>query len=56
MVASGRAGAADRQKRLLQQLQADKESLRPPVSAADNDGISASPKEAKLPKRTDERP
>ena len=47
-VAAGRAGAAARQK-----LQAAKESLRPPVSAADNDGRSASPKEAK---RTDERP
>ena len=43
-VAAGRAGAAARQKRLLEQLQAAKESLRPPVSA---------PKEAK---RTDERP
>ena len=52
-VAAGRAGAAARQKRLLEQLQAAKESLRPPVSAADNDGRSASPKEAK---RTDERP
>ena len=52
-VAAGRAGAAARQKRLLEQLQAAKESLRPPVSAADNDGTSASPKEAK---RTDERP
>ena len=31
-VAAGRAGAADRQKRLLEQLQAAKESLRPPVS------------------------
>ena len=46
-VAAGRAGAAARQKRLLEQLQAAKESLRPPVSAADNDGTSASPKEAK---------
>ena len=35
-VVAGRAGAAARQKRLLQQLQAAKESLRPPVSAADN--------------------
>ena len=52
-VAAGRAGAAARQKRLLEQLQAAKESLRPHVSAADNDGTSASPKEAK---RTDERP
>ena len=52
-VTAGRAGAAVRQKRLLEQLQAAKESLRPPVSAADNDGTSASPKEAK---RTDERP
>ena len=33
-VAAGRAGAAARQKRLLEQLQAAKESLRPPVSAA----------------------
>ena len=55
-VAAGRAGAAARQKRLLEQLQAAKESLRPPVSAADNDGTSAPPKEAKPPKRTDERP
>ena len=39
-VAAGRAGAAARQKRLLEQLQAAKESLRPPVSAADNDGTS----------------
>ena len=42
--AAGRAGAAARkakQKRLLEQLQAAKESLRPPVSAADNDGTSA---------------
>ena len=41
----GRAGAAARkakQKRLLKQLQAAKESLRPPVSASDNDGTSAS--------------
>ena len=52
-VAAGRAGVAARQKRLLEQLQAAKESLRPPVNAADNDGTSASPKEAK---RTDERP
>ena len=52
-VAAGRAGAAARQKRLLEQLQAAKESLRPPVSPADNDGTSASPKEAK---RADERP
>ena len=52
-MAAGRAGAAARQKRLLGQLQAAKESLRPPVSAADTDGTSASPKEAK---RTDERP
>ena len=52
-MAAGRAGAAARRKRLLEQLQAVKESLRPPVSAAYNDGTSASPKEAK---RTDERP
>ena len=52
-VAAGRAGAAARQKRVLEQLQAAKELLRPPVSAADNDGTSASPKEAN---RTDERP
>ena len=52
-VAAGRAGAAARQKRLLEQLQAAKESLRPPVSAADNDGTSASPKKAN---RKDERP
>ena len=52
-VAAGRAGAAARQKRLLDQLQAAKASFRPPVSAADNDGTSASPKEAK---RTNERP
>ena len=52
-VAAGRAGAAARQKRLLKQLQAAKVSLRQPVSAADNDGTSASPKEDK---RTDERP
>ena len=55
-VAARRAGAAARQKRLLEQLQAAKESLRPPVSAADNDGTSAPQKEAKSPKRTDERP
>ena len=55
-VAAGRSGAAARQKRLLEQLQAAKESLCPPVSAADNDGTSASPREAKLPKRTDKRP
>ena len=52
-VAAGRAGAAARQKRLLEQLQAAKESLRPPVSAADNNGTCASPKQAKC---TDERP
>ena len=52
-VAARRAGAAARQKRLLEQLQAAKESLRPP---ADNDGTSAPQKEAKSPKRTDERP
>ena len=43
-VAGGRAGAAARkakQRRLLEQLQAAKESLRPPVSASDNDGTSA---------------
>ena len=50
------AGAAARQKRLLEQLQAAKESLRPPVSVADNDDTSAALKEAKPPKRTDERP
>ena len=55
-MAAGRAGAAARQKRLLEQLQATKESLRPPVSAADNDSTSAPPKEDKPPKRTDERP
>ena len=55
-VAAGRAGAAARQKRLLGQLQSAKESLRPPVSVADNDGTSASPKEAKPPKRIDKRP
>ena len=55
-MAAGRAGAAARQKRLLEQLQAAKESLRSPVSAAVNDGTFASSKEAKLPKRTDERP
>ena len=43
-------------KRLLEQLQATKESLRSPVSAADNDNTSASPKEAKPPKRSAERP
>ena len=52
-MAAGRAGAAARQKRLLGQLQAAKESLRPPVSAADNDGTSAPPKEAKPPKQTE---
>ena len=52
-MAAGRAGAAARQKRPLEQLQAAKESLPPPVIAADNDGTSAFPKEAK---RTDERP
>ena len=50
-MAAGRAGAAARQKRLLEQLQAAKESLSPPVSAADNDGTSASAKEVK---RTDD--
>ena len=55
-VATQRAGAAARQKQLVEQLQAAKESLRPPVNAADNDGTSAPPKEAKPPKRTDERP
>ena len=55
-VAAGRAGAAAGQKRLLEQLPTANESLRPPVSAADNDGTSASPKEAKPPKRTDEGP
>ena len=43
-------------KKLLEQLQAAKKSLRPPVSAAYNDGTSAPPKKAKPPKRTDERP
>ena len=52
-VVAGRAGAVARQKRLLEQLPAAEESLRPPVSTADNDGTSASPKEAK---RTEERP
>ena len=52
-MAAGRACAAARQKRLLKQLQAAKESLSPPVSAADNGGTAASPKQAK---RTDERP
>ena len=55
-MAAGCAGAAARQKRLLEQLQAAKESLRPPDNAAENDGTSAPPKEAKPPKRTDERP
>ena len=55
-VAAGRAGAAARQKRLLEQPQVAKELLRPPVSTADNDGTSAPPKEAKPPKGTDERP
>ena len=55
-VAAGRPGAAARQKQLLEKLQAAKESLRPPLSAADNDGTSAPPKEAKPPKRKDERP
>ena len=55
-VAPGRAGAAARRKRLLKQLQAAKESLRTPVSAADNDGTSAPPKKAKPPKSTEERP
>ena len=54
--AAGRAGVVAREKRLLEQLQAAKESFRPPVSAADNDGTSASPKEAKPPTRTDEWP
>ena len=40
-MAAMRAGAAAQQKPLLEQLQAAKESLRPPVSAADNDGTSA---------------
>ena len=48
MVAAGRAGAAARQKRLLEQLQAAKESLRP------GDGTSAPPKEADR-ERTDKR-
>ena len=42
--AAGRAGAAVRkakQKRLLEKIQAAKESLHPPVSAATNDGTSA---------------
>ena len=55
-IAAGRAGAAARQKRLLELLQTAKESLHPPVIAADNDGTSAPPKGAKPPKRTDERP
>ena len=45
-MATRRAGAAARQTRLLEQLQAAKESLRPPVGAADNDGISVPPKES----------
>ena len=48
-VAAGRSGAAARQKRLLEQLQAAKESLRPPISAAYNDGKSTPPNEAKPP-------
>ena len=52
-VAAERAGATAHRNRLLDELQAAKELLRPPVSAADNDGTSASPKDAK---RTDERP
>ena len=48
-VAAGRASAAARQKRLLEQLQAAKESLH-----ADDD-MSAPPKEAD-PERTDKRP
>ena len=52
-VAAGRAGAAARLKRLLEQLHPAKESLRPPVSTADNEDTSASPRESK---RTDERP
>ena len=55
-MAAGDAGAVAGQKRLLEQLQAAKESLRPPISAADNDGTSAPSKEAKPQKRTDERP
>ena len=43
-VAATRAGAAARQNRLLEQLQVAEESLRPPVSAADNDGTSTPPK------------
>ena len=52
----GRADAAARHKQPIEQLQAAKESLRLPVSAADNDGTSAPPKEAEPPKHTDERP
>ena len=48
-VAAGCARAAARQKRLLEQLQAAKESLRP------GDGTSAPPKEADR-ERTDKRP
>ena len=48
MVAAGRAGAAARQKRLLEQLQAAKEPLRP------GDGTSAPPKKADQ-ERTDKR-
>ena len=55
-MAAGSAGAAARQKRLLEQIQVAKESLCPPESEADNDGTSAPAKEAKPPKRTDERP
>ena len=54
-VATGHEGVTARQKQLLEQLQAAKESLRAPVSA-DDDGTSAPPKEAKPPKRTEERP
>ena len=55
-VTAGHAGAAARQKRLFEQLLAAKESLRPQVSTAYNDGSSSPPKEAKPPKHTNERP
>ena len=55
-VAAGRAALPPGKKRLLELLHAAKESLRPLVSAADNDGTSAPPNEAKPQKRTDERP
>ena len=49
MVAAGRAGAAARQKQLLEQLQVAKESLHP------GEGKSAPPKETDR-ERTDKRP